>query len=101
MIFIELNRETSMDYSTPINKVDEQVNTIINAGHRVAVSDPVYYRLPGGIVEIQAERWHTTEHKFTRYTFAEVGNPENSWQTVSWEEARKLEDYLGIDSWQQ
>ena len=91
----------SADYSTPVNKVMEEVNVIINAGHRAALSNPVYYRLPGGILEIRAERWETTEHQFTRYTFTEVGNPTNTWQTVSWEDARALEDYLGIGSWKQ
>ena len=89
------------DFSTPVNKVMEEVNVIIDAGHRVALSDPVYYRLRGYIIEIRAERWHTKEHQFTRYTFVEVGNPANSWQTVSWEKARALENYLGIGSWQQ
>ena len=84
------------DYSTPVNKVMEEVNVIIDAGHRAALSNPVYYRLPGGILEIRAERWETTEHQFTRYTFTEVGNLKNSWQTVSFDKARKMEKYLGI-----
>ena len=84
------------DFSTPVAQADEQVTRVIQSGAAVALSNPIYYQLPGGILMVRAEQWNTTEHQFTRYTFTEVGDLANSWQTTSYDKARKLEQYLGI-----